>query len=157
MTTQCTKQLGLYKKFYKITAARIQPASDTPTAAPTRETDEPSKPIGIINEEMECFRIVMDIRDELSMISSIFSDQERVMKNLTRTIQELRSGVTKTPVSQPTKTASQPIETTGPSSDTKDQPKKMTDQLDAMRSQPSEVELGIMRWKLRISNIDQRA
>ncbi|KAL6360674.1 hypothetical protein LRP88_06381 [Fusarium phalaenopsidis] len=43
----------------------------------------------VINTEMECFRVVMDIRDELAMISSVFSEQERVIQSVMRTIDML--------------------------------------------------------------------
>jgi hypothetical protein len=36
----------------------------------------------IITTELECFRIVMDIRDELTMISSVISDQSEATKEL---------------------------------------------------------------------------
>ena len=37
----------------------------------------------IIDDEIEAFRVIMDIRDELAMISSVLMDQETVVTSLT--------------------------------------------------------------------------
>ncbi|RSL77932.1 hypothetical protein CEP51_008647 [Fusarium floridanum] len=142
-SAQTTKQLKLYHEFRELITARIQPSPNTPAGAPPGappgETGQSPKAITIIDEEMECFRIVMDIRDELAMISSVLSDQERVMQSVRRTIQELKSGVAENTTDQPTETKDRPEETAGQTKEIKDQPKKKTDQIDAMKSQPTET------------------
>ncbi|KAM0433996.1 hypothetical protein ACHAPT_003940 [Fusarium lateritium] len=129
-SAQTTEQLKIYQEFQKLVTARIQtnaPAHNAPADPGTADAggaDQPSTAIEIVNNEMECFRVVMDIRDELAMISSIFSEQERVIQSVVRTIKPLAP---KTPGAS------------------------------ATMNQLQEAELGILLWKQRIFNIDQRA
>ncbi|RTE83697.1 hypothetical protein BHE90_001768 [Fusarium euwallaceae] len=119
---QKTRQLRLYQEFRGFVAENQGFAENA---------NQASRAITIVSDEMECFRVVMDIRDELAMISSVISEQERAFQSVAGTIQRLLA---------PDRRSTDA---------TKDQPNSIKDQ-------PDEVELGIIRWKSRISNIDQR-
>ncbi|KAJ4247009.1 hypothetical protein NW757_009160 [Fusarium falciforme] len=49
----------------------------------------PSSALESITSEVECFRVIMDIREELAMISSVFSEQERAIQTVMRTFEKL--------------------------------------------------------------------
>ncbi|RSL62607.1 hypothetical protein CEP54_005580 [Fusarium duplospermum] len=95
-SAQNTKQLELYKKFRRLVTENTPPPPNTdlqpttsPAEAPTEGTNQPSMAKTLFRDEVECFRVVMDIRDELAMISSIILEQERAMQTVTRTVETL--------------------------------------------------------------------
>ncbi|KAJ4233189.1 hypothetical protein NW759_001970 [Fusarium solani] len=143
-SVQAQEQLRLYQSFRHHLNARIIPSLG-PGSRP-RGAIDPSAAIEIV-KEMDCFRIVMDIRDELAMISSVISGQERVMKR-----------VTKFTMKKVTRTIAQAMALAAGLTDaTKDAPEATEDQSYVITDKSSELDLGIAMWKLRISKIDKRA
>lgn len=69
------KQLDIFKKFQQ--RARGGGESQHPSALES------------ITSEVECFRVTMDIRDELTMVSSVFFEQERAIQTIMRTFEKL--------------------------------------------------------------------
>ncbi|KAM6522013.1 hypothetical protein FALCPG4_011707 [Fusarium falciforme] len=74
-SAQMAKQLDIFKKFQQ----RARGGSES----------QPSSALESITSEVECFRVIMDIRDERAMISSVFSEQERAIHTVMRTFEKL--------------------------------------------------------------------
>jgi hypothetical protein len=143
--TQAQKQLQIYQSFHHYLNLRILPSLNL-GPRPGGAID-PSTAIKIIEDEMDCFRIAMDIRDELAMISSVISGQERVMERVTKFTMKKAPRT----IDQATALAA------GDTDAMKDAPEATKDQSYVITDKSSGLNLVIAMWKLRISKIDKRA
>ncbi|RSM02976.1 hypothetical protein CEP52_007661 [Fusarium oligoseptatum] len=151
-SAQTARQLEFYKNFQRLVTSRTRPRSmksrskasvEGPRArrdAPNSESDhsgsENQSPTTLetINDEVECFRVIMDIRDELSMISSVFSEQEQVIQSVMNNIKK-------------------PIPPKGSDAHATRYADPTTDQLKGAEAQVVEKSLGhLLSLKLEVSN-----